>query len=289
MNLEKIRYPRGPGSANGYDGPMSFVAISLGAGVQSSVMALMAKHGELTPMPDFAVFADTQAEPAHVYAWLDWLEDQLPFPVHRVTKGDLREAVLTGGSGSRFASPPFYTSNEHGEREGLLRRQCTREYKVEPIEKKLRELAGYESRQRIPPGTVEQWIGISLDEIQRMKDARTKWIVNRWPLIEKRMTRLHCLEWMRDHGYNELPQKSACTFCPYHDDATWQKMRDDDPASFEDACRIDDAVRSGFDKTTQQLYLHRSLIPLRDVDFTRPDVDQAQFDFMDECDGMCGV
>lgn len=48
------------------------VVISLGAGVQSSTMALMAGKGELTPMPDFAVFADTQAEPADVYKWLDW-------------------------------------------------------------------------------------------------------------------------------------------------------------------------------------------------------------------------
>ena len=63
--------------------------ISLGAGVQSSALALMAAKGEITPMPDFAIFADTQAEPQSVYRWLDWLETQLPFPVHRVTKGDL--------------------------------------------------------------------------------------------------------------------------------------------------------------------------------------------------------
>lgn len=61
--------------------------ISLGAGVQSSTLALMAVHGEITPMPDAAIFADTQAEPQSVYKWLDWLEMQLPFPVHRVTKG----------------------------------------------------------------------------------------------------------------------------------------------------------------------------------------------------------
>ena len=34
--------------------------ISLGAGVQSSVMALMAAKGEIGPMPDCAIFADTQ-------------------------------------------------------------------------------------------------------------------------------------------------------------------------------------------------------------------------------------
>ena len=68
--------------------------LSLGAGVQSSAMALMAAHGEITPMPDFAVFADTQAEPPHVYKWLEWLRGKLPFPVHCVTKGNLTEESL---------------------------------------------------------------------------------------------------------------------------------------------------------------------------------------------------
>lgn len=263
------------------------ITVSLGAGVQSSVMALMAAHGELEPMPDLAIFADTQAEPKHVYKWLDWLEKQLPFPVHRVSKGSLREAVLTGGGGARFAPPPFYTKSPAGDK-GLLRRQCTREYKVEPIEKELRRLVGYEPRQRIPAGTVEQWIGISWDEKQRMKMSRNSWIVNRWPLIEKGMSRLHCLEWMRDRGYNDLPQKSACTFCPYHDDATWQRMREQDPDSWADAVQVDEAIRPGFEKTTHRLYAHQSCIPLAEVDFSKP-LDQPRFGFMDECDGMCGV
>ena len=68
--------------------------ISLGAGVQSSAMAFMAAHGEITPMPEAAIFADTQAEPQSVYDWLDWLEKQLPFPVYRVTKGDLWKDMM---------------------------------------------------------------------------------------------------------------------------------------------------------------------------------------------------
>jgi hypothetical protein len=64
--------------------------ISLGAGVQSTTMALMAAHGEITPLPHCAIFADTGAEPLGVYRDLDWLERQLPFPVHRVSGGNLR-------------------------------------------------------------------------------------------------------------------------------------------------------------------------------------------------------
>src|SRR5690554_3624769 len=94
--------------------------LSLGAGVQSSTMALMAAHGEITPMPMAAIFADTQAEPPSVYEWLDWLEKQLPFPVHRVTKGSLEEDATRmriskkGHKYSRTAIP-FFTLSANGE------------------------------------------------------------------------------------------------------------------------------------------------------------------------------
>ena len=56
--------------------------ISLGAGVQSTTMALMAAHGEIEPMPDCAIFADTGDEPQAVYDHLAWLMsgNVLPFP-----------------------------------------------------------------------------------------------------------------------------------------------------------------------------------------------------------------
>jgi hypothetical protein len=37
--------------------------LSLGAGVQSTTLALLAAHGEVGPMPDCAIFADTRWEP----------------------------------------------------------------------------------------------------------------------------------------------------------------------------------------------------------------------------------
>lgn len=263
--------------------------LSLGAGVQSSTLALMAAKGIVTPMPDFAVFADTQAEPKHVYTWLEWLREQLPYPVHVVTKGNLREHVITGNYGRRFASAPFYSATTDGKRESMLRRQCTREHKIEVITQEIRRRAlGLKPRQPGPKRpTVSQWIGISTDEITRMKDARDVWVENRFPLIEMGMSRADCLQWFRDEGYNELPKFSACTFCPYHDDSEWQWMREHDPASFEDACQVDEAIRDGWGKTDHKLYVHRSLIPLREIDFDK--VDAPVVDFNDECDGMCGV
>ena len=54
----------------------------------------MAAHGEIEPMPDCAIFADTQSEPKSVYEWLFWLKKQLPFPVYSVTKGNLGKDEL---------------------------------------------------------------------------------------------------------------------------------------------------------------------------------------------------
>jgi hypothetical protein len=248
--------------------------LSLGAGVQSSTLALMIAKGEV-PMVDCAIFADTQAEPKHVYGWLDFLEKQLPFPVYRVTKGNLREAVLDAAKlRVRVSNPPFYTDT------GILGRSCTQDYKLAPIKRKIRELVGR--------GTAEVLLGISWDEAIRMKPSRVKYITHSFPLIEKEMTRGHCLEWMEDNGY-PLPPKSACTFCPYHDDSMWRELKTHDPESFSDAVVVDAAIRKGIYNTTQNLFLHRSLKPLDQVDFdSAEDKGQGRL-FSNECEGMCGV
>lgn len=265
--------------------------ISLGAGVQSSTMALMAAHGEIGPMPDCAIFADTGAEPAGVMKWLDWLEGQLPFPVHRVMKDKgLLDNIVTSIEGGRFAGAPFFTESDSGNG-GRLRRQCTREFKIEPIERFIRrEILGLAHGQRAPKTpVVTQWIGISQDEMQRANLSRNAFQVNRWPLLELRISRSDCLRWMESKGY-PMPVKSSCTFCPYHDNDLWRDMKLNDQESWNQAVSIDRMIRGGVRGTTQKLYLHRSLIPLEDVDFRNAaDHGQMEWGFQEECDGMCGV
>lgn len=261
--------------------------LSLGAGVQSSTLALMAAHGEITPMPDAAIFADTGAEPQPVMKWLDWLEARLPFPVYRVMHKDGLKASVIDSAKGRFASPPFYTDSVNGG--GIMKRQCTYDYKIAPITKKIRNLIGLEHGERAKQGVqVTQWIGISADEIQRMKESHHHYIQHRWPLLEKRMTRGHCLEWMKEHGYPE-PPRSACTFCPYHSNHEWRRMKSDDPESWNDAVMIDGLIRNSVRGTKEKLYLHRDRVPLAEADLTDPHEHQRVLNFMDECEGMCGV
>jgi hypothetical protein len=265
--------------------------ISLGAGVQSTTMALMAAHGEITPMPDCAIFADTQSEPTYVYEHLRWLMsgNVLPFPVYVVTRGNLGEDIGTTNERRRFVKsliPAYVRSN--GNAGGMLIRECTRDYKIHPIIKKVRELAGLPPRKRAPNHPiVEQWIGISIDEAIRMKPSGHAWITHRWPLIEKQMKRSDCLRWLERRGF-PIPRKSACMFCPYRSDAEWRELP---AADFADAVNVDQKLRDvnkNF-RTKGEIYLHRSCLPLDQVDLSTPE-DHGQLNlFNNECEGMCGV
>ena len=275
------------------------VVVSLGAGTQSSRVAVEGARGVYGKVPDAAIFADTGAEPQAVYDYLEILEDLLPYPVYRVQEGNgLTESILesatpneNGDFVGRFAGAPFYTTG--GDREGMLRRQCTREFKIAPITKKIRELLGLEPRERAPLGPdgkpyilCEQWIGISWDEKQRMKDPRERWLRHRWPLIERQISRMQCIEWLVRQNLPE-PVKSACSYCPYRTNAEWRDLKANHPDAWDEAVRMDEAVREGVRGTTEQLYVHQSLVPLADVDLADPG--HQQISFLDECDGMCGV
>lgn len=298
--------------------PIRLRALSLGAGVQSTTMALMAAHGAIGPMPDCAIFADTGWEPKAVYDHLAWLmsPNVLPFPVHVVSAGNIREQLIAAGYGERWASIPAFTrtvtpagaelpvldEDDDGEivtigkrqtsKEtvsiGMIRRQCTTEFKIVPIRRKVRELAGL-TRKRSPVyPVVEQWIGISTDEIIRAKPSFEAWQVKRFPLIEQRMSRADCLAWLTRHDY-PLPPKSACIGCPFQDDARWRHMRDHDPGAWFDAITVDRAIRTGLRGIRGEVFLHRSAVPLEEADLATL-ADHGQLDlWANECEGMCGV
>lgn len=265
--------------------------ISLGAGVQSSTMALMAARGQITPMPVAAIFADTQAEPPTVYRWLDWLEKQLPFPVHRVTAGDLAADALIARKSKRGTyysetTLPYFTASPD-KSIGKMRRNCTLDYKIIPVQREAKRLGSVKRGQK-SVGVV-QWIGISLDEITRCKPSAVPWAQHRWPLIDLRMTRNKCLEWMQSHGYPQ-PPRSACVFCPFHSRSEWRRLRDEEPEQFKRAVDFERSVQEAHKNTfTSVPFLHVSCKPLDQVDL-RTDADRGQASlWQDECEGMCGV
>ena len=255
--------------------------ISLGMGMQSFALYLMSSTGAIE-RADHAVFADPGREHPETYALLSWLQLRwkpkhwIPFHYESST---LYEDLLQKKEG-RFASIPAFTETDG--RTGMLRRQCTREYKIDVVYQKVRDLYGLQHRQWMPP--TETWLGITIDEIGRAKESPNTWETRRYPLLEHNMSRSDCRRWLQDHGY-PIPVKSACVFCPYQSDARWKQLKEDHPDEFQQAVQIDRAIRnstqSGVDRPA---YLHRSLQPLDAVEFGN------QIDLFDnECEGMCGL
>lgn len=177
--------------------------LSLGAGVQSSTIALMMGAGEIESC-EAAIFADTKAEPKKVYIWLDWLEKQLPFPVYRVVeKKGLTKNIEDNCNGlSTWCSdPPMFTITKKGF--GQIKRQCTGEFKLAPIRRKTQELRGKRK--------VVSVIGISHDEHQRCSQPDVKYIIhNEYPLCERQMTRRDCINWMHKHYFPTPPTIGLC-------------------------------------------------------------------------------
>lgn len=270
-----------------------YTYLSLGAGVQSTallVMSALRLHG--CPRADAAIFADTGDEPAWVYDHLEklttWAADH-GLAVHATAKGRLSQDVedrLTGKK-KRFAAIPAWTRGRDG-RAAPLRRQCTREYKIEPLEKKVRELLGYKKYQR-NKHKVACLLGISTDEIGRVKPSRTHWITNLFPLIDARLSRDDCARVIEEAGL-PVPKKSACVFCPYHDDRYWHDLKANHPDEFVRAVAFDRTVRD-MTKTgiEQPVFLHRSLQPLEQIDFGKRLGLPVLDGFTGECEGMCGV
>ena len=125
-------------------------------------------------------------------------------------------------------SLPTFTINEQGEKGMVRHRQCTGDYKITPVVQKIRELYGLKPRQRMLE--TELWLGITIDEAQRMKDNQNKKITNRFPFIEMMMNRGDCMNFMRENGF-PIPRKSACVFCPYSSDRTWTDIKENNPNS----------------------------------------------------------
>jgi hypothetical protein len=280
------------------------------------------------PRLDAAIFADTQWEPEAVYKHLRWLLTEAKsygIPVWRGTRGDLRADAIefrrSGGKASgepgskRYASMPLFVAPLDGGRVGMIKRQCTREYKIELIEGIIRrELLGLKPGQRAPAGAVRLWFGISVDEASRRRKSLDHWQTFYYPLIDvvesprkdtlfgRGFDRQDCLDWLAANGYPR-PPRSACIGCPYRSDAEWLAMKRERPAEWLDAVAFDKEIRaasaalqaSGNKKAIAgQLvglpFVHRSCQPL-DEAILAASAEQAvqRYGMENECSGMCGV
>lgn len=313
------RFPDGNGRMRAWLPPAAIVQRvptewhvgNLGAGVQSSDLFLRSAG------IDCWIFADTMDEKRATYKHLLWLIDNGKAPVIVASRGKLSADLLRdeNSTGQRFASIPAFTAPDRidwigpraSDEVGKMRRQCTKEYKIEVIEKTIRRLLlGLEYKQRNPKTVaVHQYFGISADEsgratkiYERSMDAG---FIPHFLLLEENRDRQDCVDSLAAIVPHPIV-KSACKQCPFQDDWEWAEMKANEPGEFLEACQIDDALREpgrivnrGLN---QKLYLHRSCQPLRDVDFSQakpitPKVKQSQlfsvWGIHQECEGVCGI
>jgi hypothetical protein len=245
--------------------------ISLGWGVQSFTIAAMVALGELPPV-DAALHSDTTHESEHTYAFArkmaPWLEER---GVKVVTVTPNNAAIVTplSGGGNEVHPPVF----AYGERSaGQTRRQCTRHWKIVPMRRHIRSVL-------VQGESAEQWIGISVDEIERAKDSDVKYIRHVFPLLDKRMSRADCIQWLQAHDL-EVPPKSACHFCPFHSRRHWQEMKRENGSDWQNAVTVDGAIRNAQpDGKGIELFIHRSGLPLSEAVAIPEDFGAVQSEF----------
>jgi hypothetical protein len=269
-------------------GTLEMKVLSLGWGVQSFTLAAMSALGDVERV-DFAIHANTLHESQLTYdfisRWSPWFEEH-NLQVFTV-KNPMGVLEILKKPGQTHV--PFFTLDQKGNA-GQLNRSCTQRWKIAPMRRAIRAYLASQGTVNPKPGAVEQWIGISLDEFQRMRTSDVKYITNRWPLIEKKMTRHDCENWLIDHGL-EVPPKSACTFCPFHSTAEWQRIKNN-KQDWNEAVMVDRAfrhVRSGVPRKPVDVFVHPARKPLEEVDL-RTENEKGQMSLWDEeCSGMCGI
>lgn len=210
--------------------------------MQTVAMTILAAEGKI-PRPDVIIMADTGDEPDGVYEHVEWMRDYmksagLEFVVVQSANGPLAEFSTT----KRKMVTPMY-----GSRGGQIIRVCTERWKIREVRRELRKRGAREA---------SVMLGISLDEIHRMKDSPVRWITHHYPLIDLRLTRRNCESLIKKAGVPK-PPKSACWHCPFRTPLGWQGLRDAEPQSFAKAV--------AFEKEFDGLYLNASLKPIEEV------------------------
>lgn len=275
----------------------NYHVLNLGAGVQSTALFLLAREPGSTLRFDVCVFADTHEEPAAVAKHLDHLRSLGSPEIWVRSAGSLGGNLIggTNSTGQRFVSIPAFTKGPDG-KVGMVRRQCTAEYKIEVVNKAIRrELLGLKPRQRVPKGvTIYQYFGISTDEAARAERGKKRFATVRhtipvYPLIEMGWSRKDCVEYLRGKLPYETP-KSSCVFCPYRTNQSWRHLKQTDPAGWGRAVEIDAALRDKDSVATrgfrQELFVHRACVPLPLIDFDALAPNTLDPMTTGECQGM---
>ena len=196
--------------------------LSMGAGVNT--VAMLLKYGKMGRW-DYCVFADTGAE---VQATYDYIEKYLkPF----CKECNLPWITVRHLSGLNIWD--YYMCKETLPMK--VTRECTRAFKIEPINRFARSQGATEQNPMITE------LGITSDEEWRakMNKADKKYILKRWPFCHEDPTsRRGCYEIIKDAGWPP-PIKSGCDFCMFKPRSWFHKLAAERPERFAELIQLE--------------------------------------------------
>lgn len=247
---------------------------SSGGGTQSTAIAVMILTGKL-PKPDLAIIADTGYELSSTWEYMERYTvpalDQIGLKLHRVASKDYATVGLHSAKGKLLV--PAYTRDNADGSVGKLPTYCSSEWKGRVVQRFARE--------HFPKTKLfEMWLGMTIDEPNRIKITTGKWI-NKYPLAEAKLFRFDAVNLVREYGW-PTPPKSTCHICPNKSEAHWKDIKENYPQDLKAAKEVEKLIQ----QKDPDVFLHKQGVNLDEVDFN----DAQQDMFTGQCDtGHCFV
>jgi len=209
---------------------------SYGGGTQSTAALVLAAQGKI----DFPTFVYANVGDKSEPDTLAYVRS-IAMPYATRWGIDLQEIRRTSRDGSE--SIQLFDRVMSGRYKGVqlpmrlsngspARRHCTVDYKIRVLAKWEREHGASAAN----PAIVG--LGISWDELQRMRRSTDDDLIIVYPLIDLRLTRQDCEAIIARAGLPQ-PGKSSCFYCPFKTQAEWQRMRHERPDRFAQALAME--------------------------------------------------
>ena len=226
---------------------MATEILSYGGGTQTVAMCILVAQGKL-PRPDYVIAADTGREMPSTWdyaaAYMRPLLASVGLELH-IAPHSLATVDVYAGNGDLLV--PVYTDT------GKLPTFCSDKWKARVVHRYARQVLG--------AGTdLVNWIGFSLDEVNRIKGDEGR----RFPLIDLMLTKADCEHVIAAAGY-PLPRKSRCWMCPHQHNAEWREVRAD-AALWRQAIELDAEIRENDERGGVFLHSQRVALELADID-----------------------
>jgi hypothetical protein len=230
---------------------------SCGGGTQSGAIAVLIGSGKL-PRPDLCFMTNTGREKSGTWPFVEaFIRPHLAkvgAELQIIQSSDFGGGTLFGGEDGISPLMPGFTTQSGSV--GKLSPFCSGSWKTDVGERYLRSL-GIE--------TARNWIGISTNELKRVRKQHRPWLELYYPLVfAVPMSRQQCVELIRSTGWTGPIPHSACYMCPNMSDAEWIDLKTNWPEDFAAACAVEAQVRL----IDPHFYCHPSCVPLGLVDFT---------------------